>query len=212
MASSVLISHITPRQQFERLPRLLLGLVVFGIGISLMIVAELGLGPWDVFHQGLADQVDMGIGTMIIAVGLALILVIIILKESIGIGTIANMIVIGLTTNVVIDILEQPESLLLRSAMMLIGPVITGLGTGIYLGTHTGPGPRDGLMTAISKRGPKVWQARTGIEAVVLVAGWALGGSLGVGTLWFAISIGPFVQFFLGHLEMDIAEEHRLVK
>lgn len=212
MASSVLISHITPRQQFERLPRLLLGLVVFGIGISLMIVAELGLGPWDVFHQGLADQVDMGIGTMIIAVGLALILVIIILKESIGIGTIANMIVIGLTANVVIDILEQPESLLLRSAMMLIGPVITGLGTGIYLGTHTGPGPRDGLMTAISKRGPKVWQARTGIEAVVLVAGWALGGSLGVGTLWFAISIGPFVQFFLGHLEMDIAEEHRLVK
>ncbi|MFV1989870.1 MAG: YitT family protein [Acidimicrobiales bacterium] len=211
MTRSRFITHITLKEQVRRLPRVMIGLTIFGIGISLMIVAELGLGPWDVFHQGLSELLGLEIGTIIILVGVVLVAVLLALREPIGLGTIANMLVIGLVANIVIDLLEQPDSIALRTMMMLVGPVIVGLGTGIYLGSHSGPGPRDGLMTALSRRGPKVWQARTAIEVVVLIAGWLLGGNVGVGTVWFAISVGPFVHFFLHHLEMDIADEDRLI-
>jgi uncharacterized membrane protein YczE len=212
MSRSRFISHITLAEQFRRLPRVVLGLAIFGTGISLTIVADLGLGPWDVFHQGLAELVGVEIGTMIILVGVVLVAILLLVREPIGLGTIANMLVIGLTANVVIAALEQPDSLWFRSLMMLSGPVLVGLGTGMYLGSHCGPGARDGLMTALARRGPKVWQARTVIEVAVFIAGWLLGGSVGAGTVWFALSVGPLVHFFLARLEMDIADEDRLVQ
>jgi uncharacterized membrane protein YczE len=122
------------------------------------------------------------------------------LRERIGLGTVLNAVVIGLVVDATLAVLEQPGSLALRAACMAAGPVVIALGSGLYLGGGLGPGPRDGLMTGIARRGHSIWKVRTGIELTVLAAGVALGGSIGVGTLWFALGIGPLVHVVLPHL------------
>jgi uncharacterized membrane protein YczE len=186
----------------ERITRCVIGLALFGIGVSLIIEARIGLPPWDVFHQGVAQRIDRSIGTVIIATGVALMLLWIPLRQRPGIGTVLNAVEIGLVANVAIELLPQPTTLVVQVPMMFSGVVVTAIGSGLYIGSGLGPGPRDGLMTGLAARGMQLRVARTGIEITVLIVGWLLGGQVGVGTVAFAVLIGPLVQVFLPRLAM----------
>lgn len=190
-------------QLWPRLARLMFGLALFGIGLALMVIADLGLSPWDVLHQGLSIHTGIPIGTMVIITGFLVLLLWIPLKERVGIGTIANAIVIGLVLDGMLLILpETLENMALRWLAMLGGVVIVAIGSGFYIGAGLGPGPRDGLMTGLARRGISIAWARAGIEITALVAGWLLGGTVGVGTVAFAFGMGPLVQFFLERLSV----------
>jgi uncharacterized membrane protein YczE len=186
----------------ERLARCVGGLAMFGIGISMIIDADLGAAPWDVFHQGVSERLGVPIGTVIIATGALLLLLWIPLRERPGIGTVLNAVEIGLVVDLVLPRLPGPEALGPRVALMLGGVVVVAIGSGLYIGSGLGPGPRDGLMTGLARRGLSIRVARTGIEVTVLLLGIALGGSAGVGTAVFALGIGPLVQVFLPRLRM----------
>lgn len=185
-----------------RLTRLFTGLVICGLGLSMMIAADLGLGPWDVLHQGLARITGAPIGVMVIAVGFTVLLLWIPLRERPGFGTIANVVVIGVVIDLTLVVVHTPDSLVLRTIMMLSGPVLFAIGSGFYLGVRMGPGPRDGVMTGLAKRGMPVGLVRAALEISVLVLGWALGGTVGLGTIWFALGIGPMVHWSLPRLAM----------
>ena len=182
----------------------MLGLVLFGFGLALMVIAELGLSPWDVFHQGVSERTGIPIGTVVIITGLLLLVTWIPLKEKIGIGTIANAIVIGLVLNLALLVLPQSLDLLAaRWLAMLSGVLIVAIGSGLYIGAGLGPGPRDGLMTGITRiTGYPLALVRAVLEIGALILGWLLGGTVGVGTLVFAFGIGPLVQFFLNRLRL----------
>jgi uncharacterized membrane protein YczE len=169
-----------------------------------MIVASgLGLGPWDVFHQGLSKQVGVSLGWVVIAVGLAVLLLWIPLRQRPGLGTISNAIVIGLVIDATLTLLSQPASMSGRAGVLVAGVVINGVATGLYIGAGLGPGPRDGLMTGLAARGHSIRVVRTAIELTVLVIGWILGGTVGVGTILYALSIGPLAHFFLPRLAVS---------
>lgn len=182
---------------FERIVRCVVGLVVFGVGISLLIDAHLGAAPWDVFHTGVAELTGVAVGQVTIIVGVVLLLLWIPLGETMGLGTILNAVVIGVVVDIALPLLPEPELIVVRTAMMIGGVVVIAIGSGLYIGAGLGPGPRDGLMTGFAKRGISIRFARTAIEIVVLVVGVLLGGAIGVGTAVFAIGIGPLVQVFL---------------
>src|SRR5438552_7720211 len=183
-----------------RLVQLFLGLALYGLSSSLLVLARLGLDPWDVFHQGLARHSGLAIGTWSILVGLVVLLLWIPLRQLPGIGTVANVVMIGGTMDIVLSLVHSPNSLLWRIVCLLAGVGLNGVATGAYIGAGLGPGPRDGLMTGLAARGHSIRVVRTGIEIAVLVAGWLLGGPGGVGTVLYAVSIGPlapvFVPFF----------------
>lgn len=193
-----------PPELWPRLGRLMLGLVLFGFGLALMVIAELGLSPWDVFHQGVSERTGIPIGTVVIITGLLLLIAWIPLREKIGIGTIANAIVIGVTLDLALLVLpESLDALAARWLAMLTGVFIVAIGSGFYIGAGLGPGPRDGLMTGLARiTGRPIGVVRAVLEVGVLSAGWLLGGTVGVGTLVFAFGIGPLVQFFLNRLEL----------
>jgi uncharacterized membrane protein YczE len=194
----VTTTFIVPRgQRVTRLSRLLVGLVACGFGLSLMINANLGLSPWDVLHQGISERTGIPIGTVVILVGFALLLVWIPLRERPGIGTIANAVLIGLTVNLTLMWLPEPDLLWQQIVFVTVGAFLFGPGSGLYIGAGLGPGPRDGLMTGIARRGPSVRRVRTLIELSALSVGFLLGGTVGIGTVLFALTIGPNVQFFL---------------
>ncbi len=188
-------------ETLRRIPQVLLGLVFFGVGIAFMVNGDLGLGPWDVFHKAVAARTGLSIGTVIIGTGLLVVLLFVPLREQLGLGTILNAFVIGLSADAALSVLEAPSAFAGRLAFTLAGPVVIALGSGLYIGGGLGPGPRDGVMTGLSKRGIAVWKARTGIEMTVLAVGLLLGGSVGIGTIWFTFGIGPMVQWFLPRLE-----------
>lgn len=195
---------VTRDRTGQRLRRLLLGLVLCGVGIGLQVAGDLGVAPWDVFHQGVARITPLTIGVVSILTGVVVLLGWIPLRERLGVGTLLNTVVIGLVVDATLLVVDTPGSLAGRAAMMLGGPVLFGIGSGYYIGAHLGPGPRDGLMTGLAKRGHDVGVVRTGLEVVVLATGVLLGGTLGPGTLWFAVSIGPLVRFFLPRLELPL--------
>lgn len=177
---------------------LLLGLTGYGFSMAMMVRAELGLDPWDVFHQGLAHRTGMTIGIASAAVGVAVLLAWIPLRNRPGIGTVSNVIVIAITVDASLALLPTPASLPVRVAMMVSAVVLNAVSTVLYIGAGLGPGPRDGLMTGLVIRtGVSVRLIRTSIEATVLAAGWLLGGTVGVGTILYAFGIGPLVQFFV---------------
>ncbi|MDP7066157.1 MAG: hypothetical protein QF637_00895 [Acidimicrobiales bacterium] len=180
-----------------RYVRLAVGLVFFGVGLALVIIGDFGVPPWDILHQGLAEQTWLTIGTAMILVGVVLVIALIALKEPLGIGTVANVLVIGLVVDATIEIGGNPSSAILRALCTFLGPIVVALGSGFYIGARLGPGPRDGLMTALDRRGVAIWKARTLIEGAALACGLVLGGTIGWGTVWFVVSIGPAVQFFL---------------
>ncbi len=186
----------------RRLPRLLLGLELCGVGLALIILADLGLDSWDVLHQGVSEQTGVPIGTVSILVGFAMFGISLPLGERIGLGTLLNVLLIGATIDLVLWAADEPSSLALRWPFLIGGILLFGVGSGFYIGAGLGPGPRDSVMTAIAARGFRLGLVRTGIEITVLVLGWFLGGSVGIGTLLFALSIGPLVAFFLPRLRL----------
>ena len=180
-----------------RLAQLYGGLVLYGISSSLLVLAGLGLDPWDVFHQGLSRTFGLAIGTWAILVGLAVLLLWIPLRQRPGIGTVSNVVLVGLTMNVVLGHVHAPHALPVRIACLLCGILLNGVATGAYIGAGLGPGPRDGLMTGFAARGHSIRIVRTSIEVVVLAIGWLLGGTVGVGTVLYALSIGPLAHVFV---------------
>lgn len=177
---------------------LLFGLTGYGFSMAMMVRAELGLDPWDVFHQGLAQKTGMTIGIASAVVGVAVLLAWIPLRNRPGFGTVANVIVIAVTVDAGMAILTTPTSLPARVAMMVGAVVLNAISTVLYIGAGLGPGPRDGLMTGLVVRtGLSVRLIRTSIEATVLTIGWLLGGTVGVGTVLYALGIGPLVQLFV---------------
>ncbi|MEV0003867.1 hypothetical protein AB0H28_16465 [Micromonospora sp. NPDC050980] len=183
----------------RRLIQLYAGLTLYGLSMALMIRSGLGLDPWDVFHQGLARQTGLTFGTVTIAVGAVVLLLWIPLRQRPGIGTVSNVVVIGLVVDATLAVLPPGEGLPVRVALLVVGIVANGAATGLYLGAGFGPGPRDGLMTGFTARHPR-WSlrlVRTIIEVTVLALGWLLGGTVGLGTVAYALAIGPLAQLFL---------------
>jgi uncharacterized membrane protein YczE len=186
----------------RRLPRLLGGLALFGIGIGLMVRADLGLGPWDVLHQGVAERTGATIGTITILTGVVVLLLWIPLRERPGLGTVLNVVLIGLVADATLAVVDEPSSLPVRVLLLVVGIFVFGPGSGLYIGAGLGPGPRDGLMTGLARRGTAVRVVRTGIEVVVLALGAALGGSVGIGTVAFALTVGPNVHWHLERMSL----------
>jgi uncharacterized membrane protein YczE len=177
---------------------LLVGLMGYGFSMAVMVRAGLGLDPWDVFHQGLAGRTGMTIGIASAVVGVGVLLAWIPLRNRPGIGTVANVIVIAVTVDAAMALLPAPSDMAVRVAMMLAAVLLNAVSTVLYIGAGLGPGPRDGLMTGlVARTGLSVRLVRTSIEASVLAIGWLLGGTVGIGTLVYALGIGPLVQLIL---------------
>ena len=185
----------------RRFAQLFVGLVTFGAGLGLMVRAELGLGPWDVLHQGLSERTGVTIGTAGIVAGIVVMLAWIPLRERPGIGTVLNVVVVGLMMDVTLLVVDDVDGVALRSATLAVGIGLVSLGTALYIGAGLGPGPRDGLMTGWSRRrGTSLRAVRTAVELSVLVLGWAMGGRVGPGTVVFACAVGPLLQLALGRV------------
>jgi uncharacterized membrane protein YczE len=183
-----------------RLVRLYLGLVGFGLSLALMVRARLGLGPWDVLHQGIARLLGVQLGWVTIGVSCLVLLAWIPLRQRPGLGTVSNAVIVGLVVNGALDVLPAPGSLDWRAVWLAAGVGLNGLATACYIGAGLGPGPRDGLMTGIAARGHSLRAVRTLIELSVLAIGFGLGGTVGVGTVAYALAIGPFTQLLLPRL------------
>lgn len=180
-----------------RLVQLYLGLILYGFSASLLVLSRLGLDPWDVFHQGLARHSSLAIGTWSILVGVVVLVLWIPLRQLPGIGTVSNVVLIGGTMDIVLSQLSPPHGLSLRIVCLVVGVVLNGVATGAYIGAGLGPGPRDGLMTGLAARGHSIRVVRTAIVLTVLATGWLLGGTVGVGTVLYAVSIGPLAHVFV---------------
>jgi uncharacterized membrane protein YczE len=182
----------------RRVAQLLIGLLLFGLSLALMIQAVVGVPPWDVFTQGLSRVTGLRFGVLTVIISVALLLLWIPLRQKPGIGTVLNALLIGPCVELGFMLFSQPEELWLRFLMFAGGLLLNGIATGLYIGARFGPGPRDGLMTGLHRvTGKPIWAVRTSIEVVVLAAGWILGGNVGIGTLAFALLIGPLVHFFM---------------
>ena len=198
------LAPMTPVQQLRagrttrRLVQLAVGLTLYGVSMAMMVRSGLGLDPWDVFHYGIAQHLPFSFGTVTIIVGAAVLLLWIPLRQWPGLGTVANVIVIGLATDATLALLEAPDLMVARVALLLGGIVLNGLAGALYIGSQFGPGPRDGLMTGLVRRTGRSFRlVRTSIELTVLVVGWLMGGVVGLGTILYAVLIGPVVQGFL---------------
>jgi uncharacterized membrane protein YczE len=181
----------------RRLVQLFSGLVLYGVSDGMLLLAGLGVDPWDVLHQGLARRIGLQTGTWSIIVGAAVLLLWVPLRQRPGIGTLGNVATVGAVIDLVLAVVPAPHSLVAQIPVMIGGVVLNGVATGLYIGAGLGPGPRDGLMTAIAARGHSIRVVRTGIEATVLLAGWLLGGSVGIGTAVYAVGIGPLAHVFI---------------
>lgn len=195
----------------SRIVQLTIGLVAFGFGIALMLQSRLGVPPWDVLHQGLAEKFGLTVGIWSIIISAVVLLLWLPIKEKYGLGTLLNALIIGVAIDLFALVLPEPDELVWRIALLSAGILIIGLASGLYIGANLGPGPRDGLMTGIAKYGPSVRLTRTLIEVVVLAIGWMLGGTFGVGTVAFALFIGPIVQlsFRIWPVEAPLAHSHK---
>jgi len=192
------LAQLRAGQLWRRVPQLLVGLWLYGFAMALFIRSGLGLDPWDVFHAGLQRWLGWSFGTVVIAVGFAVLLLWIPLRQWPGLGTIANAVVIGIATDATLAVIPAATSWPVAWALLIGGLAVNGLAGGLYIGSQLGPGPRDGLMTGLARRtGWSLRLVRTGLELSVLAVGWLLGGTVGVGTVVYALAIGPLVQFFL---------------
>ncbi|MFP2238316.1 YczE/YyaS/YitT family protein [Pseudescherichia vulneris] len=182
----------------RRLLQLYVGLCLYGISTGMFICANLGADPWDVFHLGVGNVFSLDIGTVMIITGALVLLLWIPIRQRPGLGTISNVIVLGLAANATMAVLSTPDALWLKAGLMMMAVVLNALATGMYIGAGFGPGPRDGLMTGIHARtGWSLRLIRTSIELTVLIIGYLLGGSVGIGTLVYALAIGPLIQLCL---------------
>jgi uncharacterized membrane protein YczE len=204
MWSTTRLSEHHRRDRFHwRLTRLGLGLGLYGSSIALMLVAGLGVDSWDVLHQGIASRAGLSFGTVVNLASVGVLIAWIPLRQRPGLGTVANAAIVGLVADLVLRVLTTPGALVGRIGMLALGIVANGVATGLYIGAGLGPGPRDGLMTGLAARsGRSIRSVRTGIELAVLGAGWLLGGPVGIGTLAYAVSIGPLSQYFIARLAL----------
>ncbi|GHF58627.1 membrane protein [Streptomyces mashuensis] len=181
----------------RRLVHLYAGLVLYGVSVALQLRAGLGLNSWDVFHQGLARHTGLSMGTVVIGVSAAVLLLWVPLRERPGVGTVSNVLLVGLCIDASLRLLPAAHAYAVRVPLLLGGVVLNGVATALYISARFGPGPRDGLMTGLCRRtGRPTRLVRTAIEVVVLAAGFLLGGSVGVGTVLYALAIGPLIQYF----------------
>ena len=181
----------------RRTALLLVGLALYGLSLTLLVRAELGLAPWDVFHQGVAEVTGLSLGTVIVTTSFVVLVLWIPLRERPGVGTIANAILVGVGVDLFSAVLPEVDGTAVRWLLLVAGVVLNGVATGLYIGAGMGAGPRDGLMTGIARRGHPIRVVRTSLEIAVLIAGIALGGSFGIGTIAYALGIGPLVHIFL---------------
>lgn len=181
----------------RRLVQLYAGLVLYGLSTALLVAGALGLDPWDVLHQGASRQTGISIGICTVLIGVAVLLLWIPLRQRPGLGTVSNAILVGLAVDASLWLLPRPDHVLWQSVFLVSGVVLNGVATGMYIGAGLGPGPRDGLMTGIAARGHSIRLVRTLIEVTVLVIGWFLGGSVGAGTVVYALAIGPLAHVFI---------------
>ena len=202
--SAISLANLTPREQLRagrltyRIAQLLIGLALYGVSMGFMIRSTLGQMPWDVLHFGLAQNLPLSIGQVIIAISFVVLLLWIPLRQMPGLGTVANAIGVGLATDGVLSILDAPSGAAARLGFMTLGIGLNAVATSLYIGAQLGPGPRDGLMTGLSRRtGLSIRLVRTVLEVSVVALGWSLGGVLGVGTVLYALLIGPLTQQFL---------------
>ncbi|MCX5202643.1 hypothetical protein OG897_14435 [Streptomyces sp. NBC_00237] len=185
-------------QLFRRLAQLYVGLALYGASSAVLVRGGLGLEPWGVLHQGLAERTGLTIGVVSIIVGAAVLLLWIPIRQRPGLGTVSNVVVIGIAMDGTLALVPEVHSLTGRIAVMLGGIVLNGVATGLYIAARFGPGPRDGLMTGLHKvTGGSIRLVRTAIEIAVVVTGFLLGGTIGAGTVVYALAIGPLAQFFL---------------
>ena len=214
---------MTPLQQLRagrfahRFVQLVIGLWLYGVSMAMFIRSGLGLDPWDVFHYGVQTHWAVSFGTVVIVTSFLVLLLWIPLRQWPGLGTILNSVLIGIATDVTLNLFDAPSSLVWRWALLLGGILANGLAGALYIGSQFGPGPRDGLMTGLARRtGLSIRLVRTTLEVTVLAIGWLLGGVVGVGTVLYALLIGPTVQLFLPMLTVrvrppddgDVAVEH----
>ncbi|RKS73337.1 putative membrane protein YczE [Actinomadura pelletieri DSM 43383] len=196
----------------RRLVQLYVGLALYGLGIALQVASNLGNDPWDVFHQGLSRRFGLSIGAWIIIVGVLVMVAWIPLRQRPGIGTISNVVLVGVFADLFLWLLPTPDALAARWTYLIAAVLVGGFATGCYIGAGLGPGPRDGLMTGLAARGHSIRVVRTGIELTVLAAGWLLGGTVGVGTVLYALAIGPLTHVLLPALTIKTPatapEEH----
>jgi uncharacterized membrane protein YczE len=197
------VTPLPPDRLARRFSQLLAGLLLYGLTAAMMVLAGLGLDPWDVLHQGLARATGLQIGTWTIIVSVLVLLAWIPLPQRPGVGTLLNAVLVGLVMNLVLGVFSPPHELWER-ALLLVGAVAgQGLATGLYIGAGLGPGPRDGLTVGIASRGHSIRVIRTGIEASVLAVGYLLGGTVGIGTVVYALSIGPLTHATIPALAID---------
>lgn len=181
-----------------RITQLLIGLVLFGAGCAVMVRAGIGLDPWTVFAQGVSRQTGIEIGWVVNIVGFLVLLLWIPLRQRPGLGTIANILLVGTSMQATLAIMPAVSGFVIALLVFVAGMGLVALASGLYIGADFGPGPRDGLMTGLHARlGWPIWAGRLGVEATVLVAGWLLGGTVGLGTVLFAVGIGPLVHVAL---------------
>jgi uncharacterized membrane protein YczE len=189
----------------RRLPQLYVGLFLYGVSLAMMVRGALGLAPWDVLHSGFIRHVPMTLGQAVVLFSFVVLVLWVPLREMPGIGTISNALVVGLSADLTLAVLDRPDALWARIALMVGGVALCGLASALYIGAQLGRGPRDGLMTGLSRRtGLSLRLVRTALEVTVVVIGLLLGGKLGIGTVVYALAIGPLTQLMLPWLTVDV--------
>lgn len=198
---------------FLRLTRLIPGLLLYGVADAFMIEAAVGVDSWTVFAQGISVHTGLSIGLLTNIIGLLVLLLWIPLKQKPGLGTVLNILLVGPGIELGLWLLPTPDAMWLRVAFFVVGLLLLAIASGIYIGANLGPGPRDGLMTGIHSRfGTPLWVGRTAVEVTVLIIGWILGGNVGVGTVAFALLIGPLCNITLPLLDPATAKKRREAK
>lgn len=202
--SASVLADLGPVAQFRvgrlgrRVPQLFVGLLLYGLSLGLMVRAGLGLAPWDVFHSGLIRHVPLTLGQAIVVMSFVVLLAWIPLREKPGMGTVANALVVGLAADATLALLSPVDGIVWRVLAMVAAVALNGVATAMYIGAQFGRGPRDGLMTGLARTtGWSIRAVRTGLEVAVVVVGILLGGSLGLGTVLYALAIGPLTQWLL---------------
>ena len=190
----------------RRLPQLYVGLFLYGVSLAMMVRGALGLAPWDVLHSGFIRHVPMTLGQAVVLFSFVVLVLWIPLREMPGLGTISNALVVGLSADLTLVVLDRPDAIAARIALMLGGVVLCGVASARYIGAQLGRGPRDGLMTGLARRtGLSLRLVRTGLEVAVVVIGLLLGGTLGLGTVVYALAIGPLTQLMLPWMTVEVA-------
>jgi uncharacterized membrane protein YczE len=197
-----LLAGLPATRRPARFVLLFAGLALYGFSDGLLVLAGIGLDPWDVLHQGLSRSFGLQVGTWAILVGVVVLLGWIPLRQRPGIGTVCNVVVVGLVINLTLAVVPAPHAVVAQAVVLVVAVVLNGIATGAYIGAGLGPGPRDGLSTGIAARGLSLRLVRTTVEVSVLLVGWLLGGTVGIGTVVYALSIGPLTHLTIPALRL----------